>query len=147
MKLRVGVILLTLIAAAVLSAAPVGAIKGYVLDASGATVPGASVILLSADTNQSWKAASDSTGFFQFQQLQPGRYEVSAEAAGFRKTTVKNITVLVDQIVSVDVHLALGQVSEVVEVTGNRHGLDRDGEDRHWYEPGAEQGPEPADWQ
>jgi hypothetical protein len=45
-------------------------------------------------------------------------YSITAEVPGFRKELVKSVSVLVDQIVSVDVKLVLGQVTEVVEVNG-----------------------------
>jgi len=101
-----------------LSAAPVGSIKGYVRDASSAVVPSASVELKNEQTNLARKTTSDATGFYQFLDLPPGMYSITAEVPGFRKELVKSVSVLVDQIVSVDVKLVLGQVTEVVEVNG-----------------------------
>ncbi len=101
-----------------LPAAPVGSIKGYVKDRTGAVVPRAAVMLVNEETAVSQQTASDESGYFQFLQLPPARYQLSAEAAGFRKISVRDIAVAVDQIVSLDVELEIGQVTEVVEVRG-----------------------------
>jgi hypothetical protein len=104
-------------------AAPVGAIKGYVNDGTGAVVPNASITLRSEETNVKQQAVTDGSGFFQFLQLPPGSYEVSAEAVGFRKTVVRQTRVGVDQIVSVDIVVELGQLTELVEVEGGSAAL------------------------
>ncbi|MGI8741005.1 MAG: carboxypeptidase regulatory-like domain-containing protein [Bryobacteraceae bacterium] len=97
-------------------AAPVAGIKGYVKDASGAVVPRATVVLTSTETNARHQDLSDDTGLFQFVQLPPGAYEISAEATGFKKALVRNLSLLVDQVLSVDIRLEVGQVAEVLEV-------------------------------
>jgi hypothetical protein len=56
------------------------------------------------------------TGFYLFLDLAPGTYSITAEVPGFRREVVKAVSVLVDQIVSVDIGLIVGQVSEVVQV-------------------------------
>lgn len=110
--------LTAILASTALFAAPVGAIKGYVKDASGAVIPNCAIELRNLTTNTTTKSTSDASGFYQFLQLNPATYEISAEATGFRKKNIKGVTVLVDQIVSIDVTLDLGQVTEVVEVSG-----------------------------
>ena len=101
---------------ALVTAAPVGAIKGYVRDPSGSTVPNANVTLLTLGTNASLSVATDEHGLYQFPQLNPGQYQVSTEAPGFRKAVISNITLLVDQIIDQDIRLEVGQLTEVVEV-------------------------------
>ena len=53
-----------LVCAAAVSAAPVGSIKGYVRDASGAVVPSAKLVLRNQNTDISVKGVSDQSGFF-----------------------------------------------------------------------------------
>src|SRR5205085_6191352 len=96
--------------------APVAGIKGYVKDASGGVVPKATVVLTSTETNARHEEILDDTGLYQFVQLPPGAYEISAEAAGFKKAVVRNLNLLVDQVLSVDIRLEIGQVAEVLEV-------------------------------
>src|SRR5258708_14445887 len=111
-------ITMLLLAIGILPAAPVGSIKGYVRDASGAPVPNAAVQARNEQTNVTQDGKSDNTGLYQFLDLAPGVYSISAETAGFRQALVKSVSVLVDQIVSVDVKLEVGQITEVVIVDG-----------------------------
>lgn len=105
--------------AASLWAAPTGSIKGYVRDATGAVIPNASVTLVNDNTGVQQKSVSDSAGLYQFLDLNPGKYTVSATVQGFRTTQVKDLTLLVDQVVSLDLKLELGDVSQAVEVSGS----------------------------
>jgi hypothetical protein len=105
--------------AASLRAAPVGSIKGFVRDASGAVVPNAAVTLSNEKTGGQQKTVTDAAGLYQFLDLNPGTYKVSAAVPGFRTTEVKDLTILVDQIVSLDLKLEVGDVSQAVEVSGN----------------------------
>jgi hypothetical protein len=110
--------LVLFLGAAILSAAPVGAVKGYLRDASGAVVPNVALELRNVGTNVTLKTKSDASGYYQFLDLAPGTFTLTAEAAGFRKQAVHDIEVLVDQIVSVDLKLEVGQLTEMIEVTG-----------------------------
>ncbi len=100
-------------------AAPVGSIKGYVRDSSGAVVPNAIVALVNEKTGVHVKTLADSAGVYQFLELNPGSYKVSAVMKGFRTTEVKGLELLVDQIVSLDLKLEVGDVAQVVEVNGS----------------------------
>jgi hypothetical protein len=97
-------------------AAPVGSIKGYVRDASGAVVPNATITLENQLTKTSVSAKSDSTGLYQLLDLPPATYTLSAEAVGFSKEVIHDIPIQVDQIASVDLALSIGQITNVVEV-------------------------------
>src|SRR5580698_10401092 len=109
-----------LLSAVAVCAAPVGSIKGYVRDASGAVIPSAGVTLINEKTGVEQKTISDSTGFYQFLDLNPGDYRVIIAVQGFRTTDVKGVVVLVDQIVGLDVKLEIGNVTQAVEVSGSQ---------------------------
>jgi hypothetical protein len=100
-------------------AAPVGSIKGFVRDASGAVVPNAILTLSNEKTGVRQKTVSDAAGLYQFLDLNPGSYKVAAEVPGFHTTEVQGVVVLVDQIVSLDLKLEVGDVSQAVEVSGS----------------------------
>jgi hypothetical protein len=110
-------IIILMLCAAIACAAPVGSIKGYVKDASGGSVPGATVILTAQETNARQQTVTDDTGLFQFVQLPPGRYELTAEAPGFKKAVARDLNLLVDQVLPVEIRLEIGQVAEVLEVS------------------------------
>ncbi len=111
-------ILLIMLLGITLWAAPVGSIKGYVRDISGAIVPDAIVTLVNEKTGVQVKTLTDSAGLYQFLELNPGNYKVSAVMKGFRTTEVKGLVLLVDQIFSLDLRLEVGDVSQAVEVSG-----------------------------
>lgn len=60
-------------------------LAGSVVDASGAAVPGAAVLLRNADTGFERLVQSDARGF-HFQGLSPARYRLSGQARGFAST-------------------------------------------------------------
>jgi hypothetical protein len=93
-----------------------GAIVGVVRDASGAAVPGARITTTNQGTNVSHPFVTDDTGNYYISALLPGRYRVDAEKKGFKKVTVPNVEVAVNQTVRVDLQLPVGDTSESVSV-------------------------------
>src|SRR6188768_4390587 len=57
------------------------AVHGLVSDASDATVPGASVVIVSLDTALARRGTSSQDGAFRFVALSPGRYRLSVMAS------------------------------------------------------------------
>src|SRR5207302_449254 len=56
-------------------------------------------------------------GAYVISDLPPGVYEISAEAAGFKKAVVSEVRLYVGQTATTDIHLEIGQVTESVAVT------------------------------
>jgi hypothetical protein len=123
MKIIERLVVLFIVAIGITYGANTGAITGYVTDPSGAIVPGATMSLKSIDTGVISKSKSDDHGFYQFPQVAPGQYDLTVEVSGFRKETVNHINVMVEQMVSYNVKLQVGQVSETVEVSGGVNAL------------------------
>ena len=96
---------------------PRGTIVGRVVDPSGSPVPGAVVKVTNSATGVTISAASNETGGYRAPYLNPGRYDVEAEAAGFSKYVRKGIEVRISDQVPLDIEMKVGQVSETVEVT------------------------------
>ena len=90
-------------------------VTGIVADASGAVVPNASVQIVQTDTGAIHKSASTSSGEYRFPFLNPGDYEVSAEAGDLAATPVK-VHLLVGQETAVSLKLAVKSVSQIVDV-------------------------------
>ena len=59
------------------------AIVGQVRDGSGAVVAGATVTIVDRETGMRRSAKTDESGRFNFPQLKPGTYSVTAEAESF----------------------------------------------------------------
>ena len=93
-------------------------VVGAVRDASGASVPDATVTLTSSTTTG---VASDQLttgqGAYEFATVKAGTYLVTAEKTGFAIALVDNVQVQVGARLRVDLQMAVGQVTEKVEVT------------------------------
>ena len=109
-----------LLSAGWLSASPVGSVAGTVKDASGALIPGVKVELINTATNAKLETTTNANGEFQFPQLAPATYSLSAEAQGFKKVTAASVLVEVDQITHLELALEVGSLSESVQVEGCR---------------------------
>ena len=60
-------------------------VRGTVKDTSGASVPLASVTITDVDRGTSQTTSADEAGRFAITALQPGQYELTVEAGGFKK--------------------------------------------------------------
>jgi hypothetical protein len=60
-----------------------GVVSGTVLDANGAEVGGATVVLEGASAGDQRDVTTDGTGFFRFSSVAPGAFKVSVTARGF----------------------------------------------------------------
>src|SRR5271157_4826187 len=88
-----------------------GGIAGTVVDPSGGTVPGATIIVKNNGTNQETRTKTSSIGSFSVENLDPVTYSVTAEAPGFKRETVENVKVDTAEIASVTLSLQTGMVS------------------------------------
>ena len=89
-------------------------LSGTVYDASGATVPGATVEILNADTGQTQTTTSGPAGNYSFANLPAGRYTLMVSNPGFALYARKNVAVRG----TLDVILSIGSVTESVTVSG-----------------------------
>ncbi|PYT50932.1 MAG: hypothetical protein DMG43_14400, partial [Acidobacteria bacterium] len=94
-----------------------GTISGVVSDSSGAVVPSATVRVINVSTNVVTTLTTNGAGVYVATSLNPGVYNVEAEAKGFKTAIVKDITLEVDANPKINLTLQVGQVSEKVEVT------------------------------
>ncbi len=92
-------------------------IQGVVTDPTGAGVPGASLTLTSKETNVKRVTKTNETGGYAIPGLPPGTYSLEAEKTGFTKKIIEQVVVGGEQIQSLNVELAVGQVTETVNVT------------------------------
>src|SRR5438046_2908398 len=96
--------------------ATTGAVSGTVTDPSGASVPLASVELLSNDTNAAQSQSTNAAGQYSFSGVRPGSYKITVKMAGFRNSTVPNITVEVNKALDLDFKLEVDADNRTVEV-------------------------------
>ncbi|MDT5157557.1 MAG: hypothetical protein QOH51_1914 [Acidobacteriota bacterium] len=110
-------LLVALAAAPVLAQSDKGSITGTVTDPTGAVVPNAKITATSLDTGETREATTGDQGSYTLPELKAGRWRVSAEAAGFKTTTVDDYKVAVQVTHSIDFKLEVGAVTDVVTVT------------------------------
>jgi outer membrane receptor protein involved in Fe transport len=92
-------------------------IQGTISDANGALVPAARVILKDLENGKTQEVTSSEEGFYRIVGLAPGRYELTVEKEGYKKSLAQNVTVAAETIQGVDVFLEIGDISAVVTVT------------------------------
>src|ERR1700683_1634565 len=95
-----------------------GSIAGSVTDNSGAAVTDAKVTLTNLGTAEKRTQSSGSDGLFTFVNLFAGQYRIDVEKQGFKHFVRAGISVEVQQDTHIDAALQVGEVSQVVEVTG-----------------------------
>jgi hypothetical protein len=93
-----------------------GTISGTVTDPSSAAIPTARLTLVDADKGFSFTATADSEGRFIFRQVPPGTYNLTAEATNFQSQRSDAIKLDVNQNISINFTMKIGQASETVEV-------------------------------
>ncbi len=94
-------------------------IQGVVTDPDGATVSGATLTLTNLETNQKLTATTNDSGIYNFNALPPSKYSLTVEKTGFRKRVLENVGVIPEQANALNLQLEVGQVTEVVSVSGD----------------------------
>ncbi|MGH9852014.1 MAG: TonB-dependent receptor [Blastocatellia bacterium] len=100
------------------SAQTAGRVTGQVMDSSQAVIPGATVTAQNIANGQQRRATADSQGRYVIADIPVGVYKVTVEQTGFQTQARNDVQVNVATTVSVDFVMQTGQVSEVVQITG-----------------------------
>src|SRR5437016_4043508 len=94
-------------------------ISGTVRDQNGAVLPGVEVTATQTDTGIARKTVTNETGLFVLSNLPLGPYKLEAALTGFRTFVQTGIVLQVNSNPVINPTLAVGQVSEQVEVQAN----------------------------
>ena len=105
-------------------------VVGTVKDSSGAVVPAAKVTLTNTQTGVSQERMSDANGNYEFFNVRIGSYVVTAEKDGFSVALVDNVQITVGARQRIDLNMAVGQLSEKIEVSASAVLLQTDSSDR-----------------
>src|SRR6266542_4169223 len=105
-------------------------ITGRVLDPNNAAVASATVTARNPRTNEAVSVTTNADGVYNIPFLQPGSYNITVEAAGFKKYVRDNQELQVGQTASIDVTLEVGAASETVTITGDAPLLEETKADR-----------------
>lgn len=91
-------------------------LSGVVHDESGGAVQGASVTARNVDTGATRKATTDTAGRYALTNLDPGRYELRVELAGFKTMVRSGLSLRVGGASVVNATLGMGAVTEEIVV-------------------------------
>jgi Carboxypeptidase regulatory-like domain len=94
-------------------------IHGVVTDSTGAPVPNAQVKATQTDTGQSQNTVSEADGSFVLPNLPVGPYRLTIAAASFSTYVQSGILLQVANNVQVNATLAIGAVTQTIEVSAN----------------------------
>ena len=93
------------------------AVSGVVTDPSGAAIVNATVTLVSEEQGYSRNTVTNSAGAYEFPDLHPGSYRITADAAGFKTQVVEGLVLYVGLPVVQNFTFQVGATSEEVTVT------------------------------
>src|ERR1022692_491779 len=116
--MRLAITLLLLSVSQVWGQVSTGSLSGYVLDPSERVVPGASVSLQSVGRSFQRSSQTDASGFYLFEELAPGDYQLSVNATGFAPLRTEGVRVEVDHRARLDVRVVLAGKDEKIVVQG-----------------------------
>jgi hypothetical protein len=94
-----------------------GSVSGTVTDATNAVVAGAAVTLRDTATGAARTTTTNDVGRFFLANVLPGTYTVTVSKPGFREARLSNQAVNVGSELNLNVPLAIGAVTESVEVS------------------------------
>src|SRR3954470_7274058 len=91
-------------------------LRGTVMDPKGGVIPGATVTLKNPAQGTTRDTKTDDRGEYQFQQVPPATYDVTATAANVGTITQKGVKLLVATPATLDLTVKLSGASTTVEV-------------------------------
>jgi hypothetical protein len=111
------VMILALLLAAPAAAQTAGVINGTVRDAQGGVLPGVTMSLRNVESGVTRTVVSESDGTYRLAGLPSGRYDMTAELAGFANAEVRDITITIGLALQRDLTMSLQTLQESVTVT------------------------------
>ncbi len=92
-------------------------LEGTTRDSSNAIIPNAIVTIVNTGTQVTEKVQTNSDGQFDVPNLPPGPYNVTVDAAGFKRLVRSGLVLEVDQTAHLDLTLEVGSATQSVEVS------------------------------
>ena len=100
-------------------------LEGTVTDPAGRVVLGAAVKTLAVDTGLTEEQPTNSKGYYRFPGLAVGKYTLTVTNTGFKTKVVEEVVLRIGQTRTLDVELAVGAISEQVDVKASYGPADR----------------------
>ena len=110
----VGVVLL---ASPLLAQQGTAELRGRVVDAQGAVLPGVSVVVRHQESGLFREAVTSGDGSFLMSGMTPGVYEVTAELTGFKKYSQRDVRLEVGRTTPIELKFEVGGLEEAITVS------------------------------
>ena len=107
----------TLAAASLYAQIQTGRIQGTIFDPNRAVVPNATLTVTNRETKVARRVTTNESGGYVVPAMEPGFYDVSALATGFKTSIRANVEMQVGKDLRLDMELVLGETNTVIEVT------------------------------
>ena len=89
-------------------------LMGRITDPSKASIGSATVAAISGGTNLRYETTSNGSGEYYLANLPPGPYRLEVEKPGFKKLTKPDVVLHVQDALSIDLEMAVGEVTQSV---------------------------------
>jgi len=126
MLLRSSLFCLLLVSSVLFGQQTAGTLIGSVTDATGATIPAATIKVVNLTNNSVRETVTDASGNFSIPFLPAGDYSVALTAKGFQGAKIASLTLQVQQTLRQDFQLKVGDVSESISVDASSVSLQTD---------------------
>ncbi|MGH9947286.1 MAG: TonB-dependent receptor domain-containing protein [Pyrinomonadaceae bacterium] len=93
-------------------------LRGTVVDQNGAVIPGATITARNIGTGITRTTTSGGDGVYTLIALPPGEYEITTEAATFKKASIAPVRLTVGQSAELKITMEVGAADAVVTITG-----------------------------
>ncbi len=95
-----------------------GSIVGRVTDASGAVLPGATVVITNKAMGTKTEQVTNDQGLYQATYLLSGLYRIEVQVAGFKKFVADDVEVRINDRIQINIVLEVGGIEQTVTVVG-----------------------------
>lgn len=101
-----------------------GSVSGTIRDESGSVLPGTAVSVRNQATNATRRSVTNDFGVYRIPALLPGSYEIDAQLPGFQTTRETGVIVTVGEVLTVNLVLRIGEISDTVLVEDSASPID-----------------------
>ncbi len=112
-----GLALVVALAAPAVAQQTTGTIQGNITDQSGAVLPGVTVSLKHVGMGKVTDVASNESGVYSANLLEPGAYDITFTLSGFQPLTIRGVQLHVGDRLEIPAKLGVGAVTEAIEVS------------------------------
>jgi len=117
--------LVTPTAAAAQGGTATATLAGRITDGTEGVLPGVAVTVTHLDTGQARTVTTNEEGRYTLPALNPGRYKLLAELAGFSSVSHPSITLNVGSLATIDMAMVVNAMQETVTVSADRPIVER----------------------